>query len=418
MKRTALEPGLLHIFRLLVGARLVLLSASMCSQLTRPEPRTLRYPFLGIVESLFLVGYLSWPWLRQQLGRIYLPLALTVASVGPILEHTLTVGLRLRNGVSGAAAGADVWQLILVLCVVLILLSWQYSFKSVVVFCVGSAVLDLVLAIPLAVAGGPRLVIVWGLIIVRSLLFALAGYVVVRLMTAQRAQREALAQANARLAHYATTLEQLAVSRERNRLARELHDTLAHTLSGAAVQLEAASALWDNDAVAARSMLEQSLQAIRTGLQEARRAIHALRAAPLEDLGLVLAVRQLAESAAGRAGLSLDLRVPEHVKDVKPEVEQCVYRVADEALNNVARHAGARCLSVRLAQTKERLLLTISDDGRGFDPGRAPADGHYGLHGMRERAHMVGGSLAVESQSGHGTTVRLVIADYGRPTAE
>jgi hypothetical protein len=247
MKRTSLEPGLLQVFRLFVGGRLVLLSLSLCAQLAQQEPRILRYPLPGIVGSALLLGYLSWPWLRDRMGKVYLPLALAAASAGPIIEYALTIGLRLMAGVPGADAIADVWQLILVLFIPLILVAWQYDLKSVIVFCAGTAMLDWMLLVPLTIMWRSRLETVAGLVFVRSLLFALVGYVVVRLMKGQRAQREALAQANDKLARYAATLEQLAISRERNRLARELHDTLAHTLSAVAVQLEATSALWDDD---------------------------------------------------------------------------------------------------------------------------------------------------------------------------
>ena len=346
MKRTTLEPGLLHIFRLLTGARLVLLLLILVSKIIWPTPRILRFPMLGLIESTLLLGYLSWPWLRDQLGRVYLPVALVVVAAGPIFAQALTAGLRLRSGVSPASANQDVWQLFLVLFVPLVLLSWQYNFKSVLAFCFGTATFEMVLYLPLAVRGGVSFGGVFALVLVRSLLFALVGYVVVRLMRAQRAQRKALARANVQLARYATTLEQLAVSRERNRLARELHDTLAHTLSAVAVQLEATRSLWDSDPASARDMLERSLAATREGLTEARRAIHALRAAPLEDLGLALAIRNLAESVAARADLSLDLQAPDQIGSLAPAVEQAVYRIAGEALTNVAQHADARHLTV------------------------------------------------------------------------
>jgi signal transduction histidine kinase len=223
-----------------------------------------------------------------------------------------------------------------------------------------------------------------------------------------------LARANAQLTHYATTLEQLATSRERNRLARELHDTLAHTLSGMAVQLEAAKTLWDMDPAQARDMLDQSLTATRSGLTETRRALQALRAAPLEDLGLVLAVCTLAESVAAQTGATLTWQGPDaaRVENLSPDVEQCVYRVAQEALENVARHAGAKHLTVQLTQDKGRLTLQISDDGRGFDLSKASANNHHlGLTGMRERAEMIGGILHVESRLGNGTTIRLMVED-------
>jgi signal transduction histidine kinase len=409
VRQKTLEPGLLDIFRWLVGARLVFLLLGFAGTLLPFEPRTLRYPLFGILESVFLLGYLSWPWLCDRLGTVYLPVALLVASCGPIVAQAVTVALRLRQGVPAASATQDVWQLILVLFGPLILVSWQYNLISVAVYCVSTALLDLVLYLILAYAGGIRYAGVLGLVFVRSLLFALVGFVVVRLVRAQREQRQALARANAQLAHYATTLEQLATSRERNRLARELHDTLAHTLSGVAVQLEAARALWAGDPEGAQDMVTRSLAATRDGLREARRAIQSLRASPLQDLGLALAVRTLATSTAERAGLSLSLQVSDEVGDLTPVVEQGVYRIAGEALENAARHAAASQVTVRLARAGGRLMLTVADDGCGFDATEPVEEDRYGLRGMRERAGMMGGALDIESQPGTGTTVRLTV---------
>jgi signal transduction histidine kinase len=411
MKRT-LEPGLLQVFRLFVVVRLSLLAFTMCAQLIWPQQRTQRYPLLGIIEAAFLLGYLSWPWLRKALGEIYLPGALVVATVGPIFETAVAFGLRLTvGGDSALAFTMNAWQLILILFVPLILLSWQYDLVAVMTFCIGTALLDLALGVPLSRMGDFAYRQVVGVVFVRTLLYVVVGYLVVRLIREQRAQREALSKANTRLANYAITLEQLTISRERNRLARELHDTLAHTLSALAVQLEAISALWDANPDESRAMLDRSLAATRDGLTEARRAIQALRAAPLEDLGLALALRNLAEAAAERAGLTLHLRLPQRLRNLPPEVEQGIYRVADEALTNVARHANAAHVTVALESTEERLALTISDDGAGFDPESVQTDRHYGLRGMRERAEMIGAILEVEGRPGHGTTVRLIVEE-------
>jgi signal transduction histidine kinase len=248
-----------------------------------------------------------------------------------------------------------------------------------------------------------------GVLFIRTITFLLVGYMVVRLMTNQRQQRRALAEANTQLAHYAGTLEQLATSRERNRLARELHDTLAHSLSGVAVQLEAVKTLWEDSPRDARSMLEQSLAATRNGLTETRRALQALRATPLEDLGLALSIRNLAESVASREGLALDLELPERLDldSLSPDMEQGIYRVAQEALENVAQHADARNVRLSISQANGHFAMTISDDGRGFDPESVDLIHQFGLQGMRERTNILGGKLEVESQPGSGTTISL-----------
>jgi signal transduction histidine kinase len=269
----------------------------------------------------------------------------------------------------------------------------------------------LALAAWLQAAGGPALDPIAEEILVRVMLFSIVGYVVVRLSAAQREQRRALARKNADLAHYATTLEQLAISRERNRLARELHDTLAHTLSAMSVQLQALEVLLDGDLEAARATLRTLQDMTRQGVGEARRALGALRASPLEDLGLLEALRRLAESTAERAGLRLALDLPDSLDDLRPDLEQHLYRIAEEALANVVRHANAATLTVRLRQRGDGVTLLIADDGLGFDPATATADGHYGLRGIQERARLVGGALTIDSQPGQGARLALSVKD-------
>ena len=252
------------------------------------------------------------------------------------------------------------------------------------------------------------------MVFIRTSAFILIGYLVVKMMTTQRRLRQELAQTNTRLAQYAGTLDQLATSRERNRLARELHDVVAHSLSGAAVELEAVKVLWDSEPVRAQAMLDQSLKTIRSGLTETRRALQSLRATPLEDMGLALAVRHLAESISSRAGIQVDLDIGDELGDYAPDAEQCVYRVAEEALANAAEHARAHCISIRLAQNSRQLCLVVADDGQGFDPQQVDRSHSYGLRGMQERAEMAGGYFTVQSQPGGGTTISLTIErDHG-----
>jgi len=147
------------------------------------------------------------------------------------------------------------------------------------------------------------------------------------------------------------------------------------------------------------------------GQAETRRALQALRASPLEDLGLALAVRELGASVAARNHLAVEMHTPERVERLSPALEQAVYRVAQEALENVARHANARHVSVTLAVEGRRIALTVADDGQGFDVDAALAEDRFGLRGMRERAELGGGMLEVISAPGQGTTVRLTMED-------
>jgi two-component system sensor histidine kinase UhpB len=171
------------------------------------------------------------------------------------------------------------------------------------------------------------------------------------------------------------------------------------------------SSIWSKNPQASREMLEKSLETTREGLQEARRAIQALRASALEDLGLSLALRNLAESASARAGFELELKLPDRLDNIDPAIEQSIYRIAEQASANAAQHSNATRLSIHLAKEDGRLTLTVADDGRGFDVGSSDLDGRFGLQGMRERAQLIGGELEVDSQPGKGTTIRLSVEE-------
>jgi signal transduction histidine kinase len=378
------------------------------SRLQSPQYQISPYALLfSFGDVVYLIVYLWWPPLQRWLGRYFLPVGLAIATLGPILGQHLSTAWFTATDVF-VLAGA--WQLVVVLFLPLVLMAWQYDFHWVLRFSAGTALLDVGLTLLAASAGSwAGIHLLLSIISMRTVLYIIVGYMITRLVTAQREQRQALGQANTRLTHYAGTLEQLSISRERNRLARELHDTLAHTLSGLAVQLEAVDAAWETNSTVAHTLLEQSITATRSGLTETRRALRALRASPLEDLGLSLAIRHLAESLAGRTGLSLDLRLPDDQDNLSPPVEQCVYRVAQESLANIDRHAGARRVGVRLEHTNHHLTLTIVDDGQGFGPDNANTENHFGLKGMEERAAMVGGTLKVETQPGAGTSICLTV---------
>jgi len=249
-------------------------------------------------------------------------------------------------------------------------------------------------------------------LLIQTVTFLVVGYFISRLIQQLRQQQAALQEAHARLVDYTATLEQLAVSRERNRMARELHDTLAHSLSALSVQLETLKAYWDVEPETARVLLDEALAATRTGLNETRRALKALRASPLDDLGLLLALRKLAEQAAERGHLTLHLHLPEHLPPLSPAVEQCLYRVAQEALENVVRHAQARNLHLSLSDDSSGLSLSIRDDEVGFDPQAVQGNGHFGLAGMRERAAVAGATLEIASKPGQGTSIQLVFKEW------
>lgn len=405
-----IEPGLIQVFKLLLGIRLAFAVLGLCAWISDPNERLLRFPFIAFAETTFLLFYLSWPALQRSMGRYYLPIAVLIATVGATMGFMVPQFVRIAYGGPASQIGDDLWQLIFALLVPLLVVSWQYSFKSVVAFSLGSGLYIVFLTLPFqAFLNGPRTTEAFQTVIFIVILYLAVGYIVSRLMKAQRRQRTELAEANVQLAQHATTLQQLTISHERNRLARDLHDTLAHSLSAVAVQLEAVKSLWDEDPEEAQKILVQSLATTRSGLKETRLAIQDLRASPLEDLGLGLALQQIAKTTASRAGLRLELDVPEQITGLSESIEQGLYRVADEALTNIEHHADATHISMRYQEKKQQITLTIADDGRGFDTEAAPPMGHFGLKGMAERVSMMRGTLTVDSKPGHGTCIEVKV---------
>jgi len=242
--------------------------------------------------------------------------------------------------------------------------------------------------------------------------FIVVGIFINQLITYLRAQQEALQTANQKLSHYASTLEVLTVSRERNRMSRELHDTVVHTLSGLTVQLETTKAYLDVDPDTVRRLLDQSLTATRSGLQETRRALKALRASPLDDLGFMIAMQKMVTIAAERGKVAFNVSLPDQNLFLPAEIEQCMYRITQEAVENVVHHANARHLNVKLTNHNQMIELVIQDDGIGFDSNSVYRPGHFGLPGMKERAALVGGELFITSSPNGGTTIRLLIRGF------
>ena len=220
----------------------------------------------------------------------------------------------------------------------------------------------------------------------------------------ERRQHSELEAAHQRLRRHAAAVEQLATSHERNRLARELHDTLSHSLAALTVQLQALRSLLVNDPEQALEAVDDISTLAREGLEESRRAIQALRLDPLKTLGLVGALRGAVQAFQARTGAQADLSVAGRELELTDEESQMLYRVVEEALTNVEQHAAAQQVTVRLAYGSDRVDISVQDDGTGFDFATVEAD-RYGITGMRERCEMIGASLDVYSRPGGGTEV-------------
>jgi two-component system sensor histidine kinase UhpB len=193
---------------------------------------------------------------------------------------------------------------------------------------------------------------------------------------------------------------------ERLRIARGLHDEIGQVLTGVLLQLDSLAAANHTD-------LEETKQAVRRALEDVRRTAQELRPEMLEDLGLVSALTELSRKFAEQSGISVERRFANKLPKLSDEAEIAVYRVAQESLTNVARHAHATRVDVMLDAGVDSVVLRVVDDGRGLADGAASQNGRTGVRGMRERALLVGGALAVKSGRNGGVEVRLEV-----PTTE
>lgn len=245
-------------------------------------------------------------------------------------------------------------------------------------------------------------------IFIRVVTLSLVGLMITELMHTQREQRRAIMHANLQLSQQALVQEQLATSRERNRLARELHDTLAHTLSGLTVQLEAMHTIYPQVEGQMHELLETALNTSRNGLEETRRALKALRAEPLEDLGLRFSLLNLANMVEARGGIQINVNLPEQMAYFSQEEEQAIYRIIQESLENVLRHASAKNVWVTMENKDNMYVFTIRDDGIGFDfSDQERYIDRLGIQGMRERAETIGALFSIFSSPGKGTKIEL-----------
>ncbi|HET8910400.1 MAG TPA: GAF domain-containing sensor histidine kinase [Ktedonobacteraceae bacterium] len=219
-------------------------------------------------------------------------------------------------------------------------------------------------------------------------------------------QRATLSAAQTRSATRLATIE------ERNRLAREIHDTLAQGLAAITLQLETADALVESRPQRSQEAIKRALSLARRNLEEARRSVMDLRAAPLQGYTLSEALTVLAHQANEQGEIPVVFRYLPGDEDVKltTRVEASLYRITQEALTNALRHAQATHIELLLSLEEDCIHLMLQDDGVGFDAEAVtqnPSEGHFGLTGMMERVKLLGGTLCIASEPGEGTCIAI-----------
>jgi signal transduction histidine kinase len=373
----------------------------------RPEIDALSIaPILIMVLILVL---LSFKWVQGKITKPVFFVILNILALTTIFSRQIITTDSFRGKAPMGSISLFRWDMIFFLIIPLVFIAWQYSMREVFFYCLLIIVAE---AFPLRRPNDNQELFfmvanTFG-DIARSVILAIVGWIENRLVALQRDQHVELIDANKKLRKYALTNEKLAQTQERNRLARELHDTLAHTLSSVSVQLEATKALFDRNPIEAKKMLDQTIDNTKNGLTETRRTLVDLRSSELESYGLAQAIRNAGNSAAERGGFKIVFHMDKDMDVLSDEIGHCLYRTAQEALENTLRHAGAKDVSINLIFEGDVVKLEVIDDGLGFDASKVNKE-HLGIRGMKERVEMLDGSISIDSTVGHGTKVTVLI---------
>lgn len=214
-----------------------------------------------------------------------------------------------------------------------------------------------------------------------------------------------LREANRKLSEYAMQVEELATTRERNRLAREVHDSLGHYLTSANMQIEAARAMLAADPTKASDAMGKAQALTREGLSEVRRSVAALRAGPMDNRNLIDAIDALVDETRA-SGMQINLAVAGTPRALPSPVEMTLYRAAQEGLTNVRKHSNATKVGVLLIFDQDCVRLNVRDDG---EVGDEPAGDGFGLLGLRERAQLLGGEVRTHRSDGFVLDVEIPV---------
>jgi signal transduction histidine kinase len=400
----------LRIFRLVLVVQLVFLGLGLLGFLGGPARRGI---LMRAAPTVLLALLFLPPWLERVLGRYFLALGLGLDVLFSSLETAYLFAKWPVSRLSGANVPPEILEQLAAappiepfffLLIPLVLLAWGYGRRGALLGSTWAAILHLAIGLWVS-PQDENLVLFFAQALMRIALLYLVPLIVSVLAVRERQRHADLQAAHQRLRRHAATVEQLATSRERNRLARELHDTLAHSLSALTVQLEALRTMLARNPEAAQEAVDEISALARDGLEESRHAIQTLRSEPVQVLGLEGALREAFQAFQARTGVQITFSVAGDEPDLTKEEAQTLYRITEEALTNVERHASARHIAGRLACGVDRVDLFIRDDGIGFDPSAVDLD-RYGLIGMRERAAMVGATLEVHSRPSGGTEIR------------
>jgi signal transduction histidine kinase len=260
---------------------------------------------------------------------------------------------------------------------------------------------------PLIILGGLSTFSAWAMPFLAAVVFVA---IYTRITVNEQEARARLAEANQKLRQYAAQVEQMATVQERNRLAREIHDGLGHYLTAINIQIKAAQAFVEQNPPQARVALENAQTLAQEALADVRRSISELRSDPSTTSPLPERLKALLEETRA-TGLQAELTVEGSLAPLSPQVDFTLFRVAQEGLTNVRKHANASQVNLHLAYAERMVCLEVRDNGIGTQQ----ASGGFGLTGLEERVQLLGGTLKVTTAPGQGFTLEVEIPRLAAP---
>ncbi len=261
-----------------------------------------------------------------------------------------------------------------------------------------------------ALPDDPELQVHFGMhIVAETLVFGLGVFFVLQLtnkILAERQMRQRLANANEQLKEYSQKVEELATVQERNRIARDIHDSLGHALTSLNIQMQTAVKLWDKEPTQAHSFLTQAQLLGKTAMQEVRKSISTLREDTREETPLEARIETLVDDYRKGTGLLICTNITRCGSVTKP-IAKTIYRIVQESLTNIFKYAEATEVRIELKTTPEELNLTIEDNGKGFDPKQKRSG--FGLKGIQERVTTVNGQFQLIAAPNKGCRIEVKI---------
>jgi signal transduction histidine kinase len=225
-------------------------------------------------------------------------------------------------------------------------------------------------------------------------------------LLAERQIRQQLALAHEQLQEYSAKIEDLAAVQERNRIARDIHDSLGHALTSLNIQLQTAGKLWQKNPNQAHFFLAQAQKLGTIAMKEVRQSVGTLRADQGDNQPLEVKLQALIDNFRSGTGLNIRSKIAD-CPQLLPQIEKTIYRIVQEALTNIAKYAQATEVEIELEITEEKMYLTVQDNGRGFNLNQQPTG--FGLQGMQERVNAVQGHLQIKTSPSSGCKIIVEI---------